>query len=741
MQLKNYQETAIDELLEKSKKLLQKSDMKKMVFRSPTGSGKTIMMAEFLQHLVDGQEAMSALSFIWTAPRKLHTQSKNKLEKYYENTRTLECSNFEDLTDKRIDENEILFLNWESINKKDKNTIVKENEKEFYLDKIIENTKEEGRTIVLIIDESHHHATSDISQKLINDIAPKLTIEVSATPVIQNADGMVVVEIEDVKIEGMIKKSVALNADFGNIFDGKNIETELAGGADALVLKESLKKRAELVKAYQKSRVDINPLLLIQLPDRKPKQDDVIRTRIENLLRDEHGITTKNGKLAICLSEQKENFENIAKHNHDTEVLIFKQSIALGWDCPRAHILVLFREWKSFKFSIQTLGRIMRMSDPDEGHYDEDVLNHGYVYTNLSEIEINEDMSGGYVTIHTSKRNAGYQQLNLLSVHSKRHREKTRLSPRFIEIFMEEAKTYQLKTKLKTSRQKVKSALISDFQSDNIDSLAGENLEGNIGFDVTNEEGLQRLFDYFVRSHLVPFHPEQRSIGRVKETVYRFLNEQLQIDYIKEFEKAVTIVLSKNNSQHFINVLEDTKIKYKAETEERAREVETDDDWELPESIAYGENHTKWDVNLSEMRPFYYDKKWKTEKAFIEYLERAARVKSWFKNGDRDATFFAVAYTENTQKKPFYVDFIIRTKDGRIGLFDTKSGITITDAKDKSDGLQAYIKQENRKGKKLFGGIVTNTQPTDFKGSWKYFTGKGKNLVKDKLDNWETLPI
>ena len=741
MQLKNYQETAIDELLEKSKNLLQKSDMKKMVFRSSTGSGKTIMIAEFLQRLVEGQEAMSALSFIWTAPRKLHTQSKDKLEKYYANTRTLECSNFEDLTDKRIDENEILFLNWESINKKDKNTIVKENEKEFYLDKIIENTKEEGRTIVLIIDESHHHATSDISQKLIKDIAPQLTIEVSATPAIQNPDGMVAVGIEDVKKEGMIKKSVALNADFENILDGKNIETKLADGADALVLKESLKKRAELVKAYKKSRVDINPLLLIQLPDRQPKQGDEVRERIENLLKNEHGITTENGKLAICLSEQKDNFENIAKHNHDTEVLIFKQSIALGWDCPRAHILVLFRQWKSFNFSIQTLGRIMRMPEPDKGHYDKEVLNHGYVYTNLSEIEINEDVSGGYVTIHTSKRNAGYQQLSLLSVHSKRHREKTRLSPRFIEIFMVEAKTYQLRTKIKTSRQIVKNALISDFRSDNIDNLAGENIKGNIKLDVNDEEYLQRLFDYFVRDHLTPFHPEQRSIGRVKEAVYRFLAEQLQIDYAEEFERAVTIVLSENNSQHFINVLEDTKTKYKEETDKRAREVEKDDKWELPESIAYGENHTKWDVNLSEMMPFYYDKKWNTEKAFIEYLERAAEVKSWFKNGDRDATFFAVTYTENKQKKPFYVDFIVRTKDGRIGLFDTKSGITITDAKDKSDGLQAYIKQENRKGKKLFGGIVTNTRSADFKGSWKYFTGKGKELVKDKFDNWEQLEI
>jgi superfamily II DNA or RNA helicase len=46
MFLKNYQTTAIDELLTKARKLLNYSDNKKMVFKAPTGSGKTIMMAE-----------------------------------------------------------------------------------------------------------------------------------------------------------------------------------------------------------------------------------------------------------------------------------------------------------------------------------------------------------------------------------------------------------------------------------------------------------------------------------------------------------------------------------------------------------------------------------------------------------------------------------------------------------------------------------------------------------------------
>jgi hypothetical protein len=39
-------------------------------------------------------------------------------------------------------------------------------------------------------------------------------------------------------------------------------------------------------------------------------------------------------------------------------------------------------------------------------------------------------------------------------------------------------------------------------------------------------------------------------------------------------------------------------------------------------------------------------------------------------------------------------------------LFDTKSGWTAASGGTRSDGLQQYIKEQNKKGKKLFGGII-----------------------------------
>ena len=232
MQLKIYQEDAISDLLDKAKKLLSAGGDKKLVFKAPTGSGKTIMIAEFLKQLVDDKETKQPLSFIWAAPKKLHIQSKEKLDNYYEKSRTLECSYFEGLNDRKIEENEILFFNWSSVNKKGTNTIVKENEQEFYLSKVLERTREEGRTIVLIIDEVHYSAgqmdkkEKSAALQLRKDIDPSLTIEVSATPILEG-DYDVKILTDDVKKEAMIKKSLVLNEDFINVFKEGKIKTEL----------------------------------------------------------------------------------------------------------------------------------------------------------------------------------------------------------------------------------------------------------------------------------------------------------------------------------------------------------------------------------------------------------------------------------------------------------------------------------------------------------------------------------
>jgi len=738
MQLKIYQENAVEELLEKAKRLLGYPGEKKLVFKSPTGSGKTIMMAEFLKRLVDDREVRQPLSFIWTAPRQLHIQSREKLERYFEETRALECSFFEDLDDRKIGENEILFFNWESINRAD-NIYIRDNEQEFNLSKVLEKTKEEGREVVLIIDEAHHHATSEISQGLIQMIGPKLTTEVSATPVIANPDEMVNVALEDVKTEGMIKKVVILNEKFVNLLKEGKIESNLSGGSEELVIDAALKKREELWKAFQGEKASINPLVLVQLPDRIGQLEDTMKDRVIWILKDKYKVSAENGKLAIWLSGEHVNKEDIEKNNSEAQVLIFKQAIALGWDCPRAQILVLFREWHSPIFSIQTVGRIMRMPEPDEGHYENDILNYGYVYTNLSDIKIKEDIARDYITIYTSKRQSDYKLINLLSCYSKRHREKTRLSPLFIEIFLKEAKEYELKNKINIKAKRLDVKVFNDWNAENIDILAGKIISADKEIKVSGFD-LQRLFDFFVRQNLTPFYPEDRSVGRVKEAIYKFFEKEFKMKRAEQEDEAIQITLSDKNIQYFVNIIDKTKEEYQKEVAKREPEIVPVENWNVPESLTFGENYSKEDRKKSIMVPFYIENRWKTEKAFIEILEKSENIEWWFKNGDRDTKFFAVPYNDG-EKKPFYIDFIVKLKDGRIGLFDTKAGFTQKLAGPKINGLFNYIQSENKKRKNLFGGIVTNTDQRNYHGRWIYFDKPKEKLKDNNFDNWVDLEL
>jgi type III restriction enzyme len=743
MQLKIYQENAIDDLLSKVKRLLGRSGEKKLVFKSPTGSGKTIMMAEFLKQLVDEPEVRTDLSVIWTAPRQLHIQSRAKLEAYFEESRALKCSFFEDLDDRKIGENEILFFNWESINKKD-NIYIRDNEQDFNLSKVIEKTKEEGREIVLLIDEAHHHATSEISQRLIKDIGAKLTIEVSATPVIASPDEMVNVDLEDVKTEGMIKKAVVLNEKFVNLLKKGKIESDLSGGSEELVIKAALQKREEVLKTFQKEKTKINPLILIQLPDRIGQLEDTMKDRVIKILKDKYKISIENGKLAIWLSGEHVNKEKVEKNDSEVEVLIFKQAIALGWDCPRAHILVLFREWHSPIFSIQTVGRIMRMPEPVKGHYDNEVLNYGYVYTNLEGIEIKEDIARNYITIYTSKRRKDYKPIDLLSCYSKRHREKTRLSPLFIELFLRVAKDYELKKKIDTKAKKLDIKVFNDWKAEDIDVLAGKIIMGDKAIRVGGFD-LQRLFDFFVRKSLregeVSLYPEDRSVGRVKEGIYKFFEVNFKMKRGQQEDEAIQTVLSEKNIRHFVNVIDKSKAEYQKEVAKREPELIFMENWNIPQSLTFGEDYTEESRNRSIMQPFYNNRRWKAETAFIEFLDKSEKVEWWFKNGDRDATFYAVPYG-NGESKLFYIDFIIQLTNKRIGLFDTKSGRELerTETRNKIDGLYKYIQDENKKGKKLFGGIATNTDSRNYRGRWIYFDGTSRELKND-FENWKDLNL
>ena len=516
----------------------------------------------------------------------------------------------------------------------------------------------------------------------------------------------------------MIKKWIAINPDFKNIISGKipdglKVKSSADESTNEFVINVALAKREKLATAFKNLGSKVNPLMLIQLPDRRRGGPD-IKTEIIEILREKHDVTVDNGKLAIYLSENKENLEIITKNDSPTEVMIFKQAIALGWDCPRASILVLFRDWHSIVFSIQTVGRILRM--PELYHYENEDLNVGYAYTNLSDISIHMDVAGSYLTIQHANRKDIYQNIGLLSVHSKRFREVTRLSPKFINIFLESAEKLKLKNKISTDVSEIKQSLISDGiikkpdkEFEHLQEKDGADHSGETFERIQTETEIQNLFDNFVIENLTPLYPESRSVGRIKDAIYRYFQEKYPMKFPYGSVDVQMVVLSNKNKQKFLDVINVAKEAYLEDVKKREKELEINKNWEVPFSHNYPDDYNFKEKSLSILEPFYENNSASNiEKHFTNFLEKKSdEIEWWFKNGERDRTFFAVPYTENDEEKPFYLDWIVKYKDSRIGLFDTKLGLTAETAKTRAEGLSKYIKGEKKKGKNVFGGIIT----------------------------------
>lgn len=65
-----------------------------------------------------------------------------------------------------------------------------------------------------------------------------------------------------------------------------------------------------------------------------------------------------------------------------------------------------------------------------------------------------------------------------------------------------------------------------------------------------------------------------------------------------------------------------------------------------------------------------------------------------------------IHYVYNANNYIFYPDWIVKFKDGSVGIYDTKSGITATakDIKEKAQALYNYFQKHSKKG-----GIVVKS--------------------------------
>jgi len=760
-QLKNYQEKAVSKLLSRTKELFDENlDKRTIVFQAPTGSGKTFMMSQYIEQLIEEFEDKD-LCFLWLSIGKgaLHIQSYDSLRKEFQGFP--ECNLLEQEffgSRKEIDKNEVVIANWEKLRAKDsktgewKNILMKDKETINFRE-LIHNTKEAGKTIILIIDESHSNSTSERAIELRDEIVNSdLTIEMSATPTLREGEYNEKVQVQpnDVIEEGMIKKEIVINENIDSIDDNEITSQEL-------ILEMAFKKREELKNIYKQEGININPLVLVQLPSSEAGEDK--KEFVKNFLA-EKGINYDNQKLAVWLSEEKVNNEKefVTPNESNVDFLIFKQAIDTGWDCPRAQILVRFREIRSIVFEIQTVGRILRM--PEAHHYANDTLNKGYVYTNVKSLEVKkETYNPNIIKSINVKRKDIYKPIKLKSYYRNRLDfgdvtlsfykvlEKTFCDYFNIEMDKSEFNIHN------TNKEKIKEK-ISVEGLDNQDEIILNKEIDTKHFDHITEEKIKAdetlranlsqndlfyAFENIIKMNLQGFAPK-RSIPTVKQALYRWFKKYLNLNYHGNGLIYIQNVVL-NNAEIFSKLFDESIKNYKPvkekEIKEKIKELEEwNEEWEITENRNYNPyTYKKYDsYKLNIYEPCYLNFDNTLEEDFIKFLEEHNdKIEWWYQNGNEHmALNFGIKY--NT-KSTFQPDFIVKFKDGRIGIFDTKaSGDREDENKIKGEALQKYIEEENKKGKKIFGGLV-------IKDNNQFRINQEKEYIsfKENKDNWNFL--
>ena len=758
MKLVQYQSEAVEKLVQGFKELIQASKPDAtMVLKAPTGSGKTVMVASMLDQLL-AENLDDEFVYIWASVGDLSHQSYLKLKYNYLSDSEYDFEELESLQSEALEKNTVLFCNWEKMFRRGKETDDDGNEVEIFmnvfvrigedgrnLQEVLEKTREAGRKVVLIVDEAHRTYLGPNSQKLVREvIKPDLVVEVSATPSTKleqgyyenNTGRFINVPIREVIESGLIKNNTVINNDIAGAVD-KN-------SADTAVLAAALKQREILAEKYREQGSNINPLVLVQLPTENEKMSDVDQTTRETVEKfmDLNGISYDNGKLAIWVSgdHYPEDVKTaVVENDSPIEVLIFKQAIATGWDCPRASILVMLRDIKSVTFEIQTVGRILRM--PELKHYDDSGLNSAYVYTNINKIALQEDEdTQTFFKTRFSHRVADFKDSFVLPniyrkrVVGSRHRLnrnfRAKLFPKLDKHFnlkkddSEKVRLQKLDLLLEIYPEELTIPVLADASFQHLDAIDQEIFEQNSQVKLTADKPyIERVFGLFLKSASSPYAPHDSS-RILKDALYKWFSDN-GIDDESEVQKI--IACSKGNQEILNSIIDEAKEDF-AKTMDKETEL-TYADFSIPMEQEFGEGYEPFPSPKHALQPYYRPKKmWGTEEKFEKLLDDSKDVEWWYRNGTSEPKYFGVPYYKNDAKgieeAIFYPDYIVKFTDGTMGIFDTKSGDTTKpgttlggSVDEKADGLQAFFRDYDEIAK-LYRDSEEKFKITDAKGLW-----------------------
>lgn len=733
--LKDYQRTAVDKLKSRLSLLLDENSSDTIVFKAPTGSGKTFMASALFEEIAAENDTRQ-FCVIWACPGKgeLHKQSFNAAKEYLGGNPI--CSLLEDDffgTRKDIHDKEIVFVNWEKLVDKDrttgkwKNNLMKDQEGLNFIN-VLENTRKEGTSIILLIDESHIGANANARIREFKEtiISPLVTIEMSATPL---SNPNVTIDPQDVIDEGMIKGDVIVNEGISK--EDRSLEDK---DSELIVLEKAFDKRNELKQAYKKIGSIVNPLVLIQIPNTEAGED---KKRVVTDFLNQRGITEENGKLKFWCDD-KGNFDKkaIRKLDDVTEYLVFKTAVATGWDCPRAQILVKFRDGKSETFEIQTIGRILRTAEAKS--YGDELLDSAYIFTNIKDFETRHDTySPNRIKTETSyfrkpfTKLMVWEQTKLQSFYRSRQGDYNSADSRFAAIYEKSFMTFfnfQENEKYGFYTQNAEKFESKGF---NLDINTEDLLIQETDISSKTIDGEQKVSNDTVTVKMSETDVIAQYYALIKQNLngLAFVRSKSPINsavidvfskFYNAFERSIKVAaiqrIMVNNATIFSEILSKATEEFRGLLENEKGKKYEYYAFKIDDRRSYSlETHESITAPKSLYQPLFVAKDTTSghinqlEADFLKYLDNSNAVDWYWENGPELMKInFGISYNGNMNT--FQPDFIVRFKNGTVGIFDTKGiGQRVDDTKVKSEALHRYLVDINTNREcahKVIGGIV-----------------------------------
>lgn len=682
IKLFDFQEEAVIKLID----LTSKKDSKQtIIMKAPTGSGKTIILIDYVDTYLTNVSANTA--FIWLCPGKgnLEEQSREKMMRFAPSRTT---QNLFDALLNGFARGSTTFINWELVTKRG-NIAIRDSEWKNLYDRIADAHRS-GVEFIVIIDEEHSNNTAK-AKEIIDAFSSKNIIRASATAIENKRYEFFEIDEVDVIGAGLITKALYVN-------EGVADNTEITNDYDYL-LDLADAKRKEIAARYKDNGKNIRPLVLIQFPNGRPETITAVEQKLESM-----GYSYDNGMVSKWMSEDKKDLpDNLTKNDGIPVFLLMKQAISTGWDCPRAKILVKLREGMSENFEIQTIGRIRRM--PEAKHYEDDLLDFCYVYT------FDEKYKAGLL----SNMDKAYETRRL--------------------FLKNECKTFTLEKEIRDLDigglgerdvlNKIYDALVKKYKlttnkADNKLRLMAAGYQ--FGDDIIGHA----IYGEFVRTDMVAESTNYYTTRKRVNTHKHGIELLHSVDAIKstigmQTAKVKTILerlFRKGGTSYKKLLLLDTAEFYAfiINNEHKLKEEFIEVTANIAQPITLRLNPKKSPFHIPEQDFFKYDPCVKNEVEYLsnayheytsgfatslvrstsemlfeQYCERQDDIEWVYKNGDTGQQYFSIVYLDGLQNQwLFYADYIVMKKDGTVWVIETKGG----EAKGKDKNIDRQIENK-----------------------------------------------